>query len=405
MIRVLTGIDVGTNKISVLIAELAAEGGITVLGYGVKPCTGVRRGVVANIDVTVEALHAASSEAEKLAGVPIGPAVVNVSGVHIRGLNSHGVVPVHGGEVGPRDIQRVIDAARAVAIPADRQVLHILPQHFAVDEQADVRDPVGMAGVRLEAIIHIITAAQSCTQNLNKCCERAGLTAIDRVFGPLASASAALFPEERELGVALIEIGGGSTGIVIFHNSAVMHTAVLPVGGGHLTNDLAEGLRTPVMEAERLKINYGVATNSAIRRNQVVEITGVAGREARQIERRFLGEILEPRMEEIFALAQQELLRSGVSEHLGSGVVLVGGTALLEGAQELAEHIFNLPVRRGLPINIKNMPEELMKPMYTTAAGLLIHGASSRSSPNLLARFGSWEWLRLRLSEWAKDFL
>jgi len=404
MRNILAGLDIGSSKVCALAAEAAADSSFALLGYGVVPCTGLRKGVVVNIEATVEAIRAAADEAEKTAGVRIGAAVVGVAGAHIRGLNSHGIVAVRGGEVGARDLDRVIDAARAVAIPLDRQVLHILPQQFAVDDQEGVRDPIGMAGVRLEARIHLVTAAQSYGQNLGKCCERAGITPAAMMFEPLASADAALFPEERELGVALIDIGGGTTDIIVFHNGAVMHTAVLPIGGNHLTGDIAAGLRTPMTEAERLKINYGIATNLVVGRDEMVQVPGVGGREPRLIARRLLGEIMEPRMEEIFAMAQRELLRSGVADSLGSGVVLVGGTSLLEGTQELAERMFSLPVRRGLPINLKGMPEELMKPMYTTAAGLLLHGAAGRAGSNGLARFGRWGRLRSRVTDWVRDF-
>jgi len=404
MKNVLTAVDVGTSKVCALIAEIGPEGTIALLGHGVVPCTGLRRGVVVNIEATVEALRTAISEAEKAAGVRIGAAVVGVAGAHIRGLNSHGIVAVRGGEVGSRDVDRVIDAARAVAIPMDRQVLHVLPQQYAVDDQEGVRDPIGMAGVRLEARIHLVTAAQSYAQNLSKCCERSGITAAELMFEPLASADAALFPEERELGVALVDIGGGTTDIIVFHNGAVMHTAVLPVGGSHLTSDIAAGLRTPLSEAERLKINHGVATNVVVGRDEIILVPGVGGREPRGIARRLLGEIIEPRMEEIFTLAERELLRSGVAESLGSGVVLVGGTSLLEGTQELAERLFNLPVRRGLPINLKGMPEQLMKPMYTTAAGLLLHAAAGRGNGNGLARYGRWGRLRSRVTDWVREF-
>jgi len=359
---------------------------------------------VANIEATVEALRAAISEAQKSAGVGVGAAAVSISGAHIHGLNSHGIVAVRGGEVGPRDIQRVIEAARAVAIPLDREVLHILPQQFAVDDQERVRDPIGMAGVRLEARIHIVTATQSYSQNLKKCCERADISVLDVVFAPLASAEAVLFPEERELGVALVDIGGGTTDIVVFHNGAVMHTAVLPVGGGHLTSDIADGLRAPMSEAERLKVNHGLATNLTIRRNEMVQMPGVGGRGPREVPRQHLSEIIEPRMEEIFAMAQRELLRSGVGDSLGAGVVLVGGTSLLEGAQELAERMFNLPVRRGLPINASHMPEELMKPMYTAAAGLLLNAAGWHGNANGVAGYGRWGWLRSCVTEWIRDF-
>ncbi|HVC44592.1 MAG TPA: cell division protein FtsA [Candidatus Binataceae bacterium] len=404
MRNVLAGLDVGTSKVCVLMAEAAADGTIAVIGHGVVPCAGLRKGVVVNIEATVEAIRAAVDEAEKAAGVRMGAASVGVAGAHIRGLNSHGIVAVRGGEVGTRDVERVIDAARAVAIPLDRQVLHILPQQFAVDDQEGVRDPIGMAGVRLEARIHIVTAAQSYGQNLNKCCERAGVTPSELMFEPLASADAALFPEERELGAALIDIGGGTTDVIVFLNGAVMHTAVLPIGGNHLTGDVAAGLRTPISDAERLKISHGVATNLIVGRDEMVQVPGVGGREPRVIARRLLGEILEPRMEEIFALAQRELIRSGVADSLASGVVLVGGTSLLEGTQELAERIFNLPVRRGLPINLKGLPEELMKPMYTTAAGLLMHAGNGHAPHNGLARNGRIGWLRTRVSDWVRDF-
>jgi cell division protein FtsA len=386
------------------VGESLAEGELSILGHGVAPCTGLRKGVVVNIEATVEAIRAAIDEAEKTSGVRIGSVVTGVAGPHIRGLNSHGIVAVRGGEVGARDVDRVIDAARAVAIPLDRQVLHILPQQFAVDDQEGVREPIGMAGVRLEARIHIVTAAQSYGQNLTKCCERAGITPADMMFEPLASADAALFPEERELGVALIDIGGGTTDIVVFHGGAVMHTAVLPLGGNHLTSDVAAGLRTPISDAERLKINFGVATNLIVRRDEMVQVPGVGGREPRVIARRILGEIIEPRMEEIFSMVQRELMRSGVADSLASGVVLVGGTSLLEGTQELAERIFGLPVRRGLPINLKAMPEELMKPMFTTAAGLVLHQNGAHGVTNGMARNGRFGWLRNRLSDWVRDF-
>ena len=404
MRNVLAGLDVGTSKVCALVAEAAADGNGGLLGYGVVPCTGLRKGVVVNIEATVEAIRAAVAEAEKSSGARVGAAVVGVAGAHIRGLNSHGIVAVRGGEVSGRDVERVIDAARAVAIPLDRQVLHTLPQQFAVDDQEGVRDPVGMAGVRLEARIHIVTAAQSYSQNLNKCCERAGVTPGELMFEPLASADAALFPEERELGVALIDIGGGTTDVIVFLNGAVMHTAVLPIGGNHLTGDVAAGLRTPLSDAERLKISHGVATNLVVGRDEMVQVPGVGGREPRVIARKLLGEIIEPRMEEIFAMAQRELMRSGVVDSLASGVVMVGGTSLLEGTQELAERIFNLPVRRGLPINLRDMPEELMKPMYTTAAGLMLRAGNGRGHHNGLARNGRWGWIRTRVTDWVRDF-
>jgi cell division protein FtsA len=404
MRNLLSALDVGTSKVCALVAEGSPEGEIALLGHGVAPCTGLRKGVVVNIEATVEAIKAAVGEAEKTSGLRIGTAVVGVAGPHIRGLNSHGIVAVRGGEVGARDVERVIDAARAVAIPLDRQVLHILPQQFAVDDQEGVRDPIGMAGVRLEARIHIVTAAQSYGQNLTKCCERAGVTPAELVFEPLASSDAALFPEERELGVALLDVGGGTTDIIVFHAGAAMHTAVLPLGGNHLTSDIAAGLRTPASEAERLKLAVGAATAAVVRREEMIQVPGVGGREPRTIPRRMLSDIIEPRMEEILAMAQREIMRSGVADSLASGIVLVGGTALLEGAQELAERIFGLPVRRGLPIHLHGMPEELMKPMFTTAAGLILCQNASRGVLNGAGRIGRLGRLRSRLTDWVRDF-
>jgi cell division protein FtsA len=403
MRNLLTGLDVGTSKVCALVADASPEGEIALLGHGVAPCTGLRKGVVVNIEATVEAIRAALDEAEKTSGARVGSVVAGVAGPHIRGLNSHGIVAVRGGEVGPRDVERVIDAARAVAIPLDRQVLHILPQQFAVDDQEGVRQPVGMAGVRLEARIHIVTAAQSYGQNLSKCCERAGVTPTELLFEPLASANATLFPEERELGVALIDVGGGTTDIIVFHSGAVMHTAVLPLGGNHLTSDIAAGIRTPATEAEKLKVAWGAATGQVVRRDQMVQVAGVGGRDPKAIARKLLADIIEPRMEEIFAMAQREIMRSGVADNLASGVVLVGGTSLLEGTQELAERIFGVPVRRGLPVNLKGMPEELMKPMYTTAAGLILH-QSDRSANHNGVRPGKFGRLRSRFSDWVRDF-
>jgi cell division protein FtsA len=403
MRNLLTGLDVGTSKVCALVADASPEGEVALLGHGVAPCTGLRKGVVVNIEATVEAIRAALDEAEKTSGSRVGSVVAGVAGPHIRGLNSHGIVAVRGGEVGTRDVERVIDAARAVAIPLDRQVLHILPQQFAVDDQEGVRQPVGMAGVRLEARIHIVTAAQSYGQNLSKCCERAGVTPTELLFEPLASADATLFPEERELGVALIDIGGGTTDIIVFHSGAVMHTAVLPLGGNHLTSDIAAGIRTPATEAEKLKVAWGAATSQVVRRDQMVQVAGVGGRDPKAIARKLLADIIEPRMQEIFVLAQREIMRSGVADNLASGVVLVGGTSLLEGTQELAERIFGVPVRRGLPVNLKGMPEELMKPMYTTAAGLILYQGDSGAN-HIGVRPGKFGRLRSRFSDWVRDF-
>ncbi len=404
MRNLIAGLDVGTSKVCALIAEAADSGEIALLGYGVARSTGLRKGVVVNIEATVDSIKSAVTEAEKSSGLKFNSAVVGVAGAHVRGFNSHGIVAVRGGEVAARDVERVIEAARAVAIPLDCQILHIRPQRFSIDDQEGVREPVGMAGVRLEAHIHIVTAAQSCVQNLERCCERAGVTARALALEPLASAEAVLFPEERELGVALVDIGGGTTGIVVYHGGAVLHTAVLPIGGNHLTSDVAAGLRTPLSDAEQLKITYGVATNSVVGRDEMVRVPGVGGREPRIIPRRLLGEIIGPRMEEIFALVQRELIRSGVADSLASGLVLVGGSSLLEGTQELAERIFNAPVRRGLPLNLPSMPETMMKPMYATAAGLVLYARGGDGTGNGKDRHRRWGKLRSRMTEWMKEF-
>jgi cell division protein FtsA len=405
MRSLVAGLDVGTSKVCALIAEAAADtGDLALLGHGVAASTGLRKGVVVNIEATVESIRSAVVEAEKTSGLKLSSAVVGVAGSHVRGFNSHGIVAVRGGEVAGRDVERVIEAARAVAIPLDCQILHILPQRFSIDDQEGVREPIGMAGVRLEAHIHIVTAAQSYAQNLVRCCERAGVASRALVLEPLASADAVLYPEERELGVALVDIGGGTTGIVVYHGGAVMHTAVLPIGGNHLTGDVAAGLRTPLADAEQLKITYGVATNLVVGRDEMVRVPGVGGREPRIIARRLLGEIIEPRMEEIFALVQRELIRSGAADSLASGLVLVGGSSLLEGTQELAERAFNVPVRRGLPLNLPSMPEQMMKPMFATAAGLVLHARDRDGNGNGKDRHRRWGKIRSRMTEWMKEF-
>ena len=404
MRNIIAGLDVGTSKVCALVAEAADSGELALLGYGVAPSSGLRKGVVVNIEATVESIRNALGEAERSSGLKLNSAVVGIAGAHVRGFNSHGIVAVRGGEVAGRDVERVIEAARAVAIPLDRQILHILPQRFSIDDQEGVREPVGMAGVRLEAHIHIVTAAQSFGQNLVRCCERAGVATHELVLEPLASAEAVLFPEERELGVALVDVGGGTTGVVVYHGGAVMHTAVLPIGGNHLTGDVAAGLRTPLADAEQLKITYGVATNLVVGRDEMVRVPGVGGREPRIIARRLLGEIIEPRMEEIFALVQRELIRSGAADSLASGLVLVGGSSLLEGTQELAERVFDVPVRRGLPLNLPSMPEPLMKPMFATAAGLVLYARNGDGAGNGKDRRRRWGKIRSRVTEWMKEF-
>src|SRR5437879_3463090 len=322
------GLDVGTYKIGVIVAEVV-EGGVEVVGIGTAASRGLRKGVVVNIEKTVEAIRRAVEEAELMAACEIRSVIAGSAGSHIKGFNSHGVVAVRSREVASGDVERVVDAARAVALPTDQEVLHVLPQEFIVDDQDGIKQPVGMAGVRLEAKVHIITASVTSTQNIIKCCERSGLQVADLVLEPLAAAEAVVTPEERELGVALVDIGGGTTDIVVFHNGAVKHTAVLPIGGNHLTNDIATGLRTPFADAEKIKQRFGCALSNMVARTETIEVPSVGGRSPRILSRHILAEIIEPRVEEIFALVAREVARSGYEDILASGVVVTGGSTVL----------------------------------------------------------------------------
>ena len=372
--ELIVGLDIGTTKICVVVGELSPEG-VDVVGIGTSPSTGLRKGVVVNIEQTVQSIKKALEEAELMAGCEIRSVYAGIAGSHIKGFNSHGVIAVKGGEVGPRDIERVIDAAKAVAIPLDREVIHILPQEFIVDDQRGIADPLGMAGVRLEVRVHIVTGAVTSAQNIIRSCHRAGLDVSDIVLESLASSKAVLTGEEREIGVALVDLGGGTTDLAIFANDSIKHTAVLALGGTNLTNDIAFGLRTPMASAEKIKIKYGCALAEMVPKDEVIEVMSVGGREPRRLSRQVLAEICEPRVEEMLALVDQELIRSGMKNQIGAGVVLTGGTALIEGIQELGEQIFNLPTRIGYPDKIGGLKDVVNSPMYATAVGLLMFGA------------------------------
>ena len=372
--ELIVGLDIGTTKICVVVGELSPEG-VDVVGIGTSPSTGLRKGVVVNIEQTVQSIKKALEEAELMAGCEIRSVYAGIAGSHIKGFNSHGVIAVKGGEVGPRDIERVIDAAKAVAIPLDREVIHILPQEFIVDDQRGIADPLGMAGVRLEVRVHIVTGAVSSAQNIIRSCHRAGLDVSDIVLESLASSKAVLTGEEREIGVALVDLGGGTTDLAIFANDSIKHTAVLALGGTNLTNDIAFGLRTPMASAEKIKIKYGCALAEMVPKDEVIEVMSVGGREPRRLSRQVLAEICEPRVEEMLALVDQELIRSGMKNQIGAGVVLTGGTALIEGIQELGEQIFNLPTRIGYPDKVGGLKDVVNSPMYATAVGLLMYGA------------------------------
>jgi cell division protein FtsA len=370
----IVGLDIGTTKICTVVGE-ATPNGVDVVGIGTAPSSGLRKGVVVNIEQTVQCIKKALEEAELMAGCEIRSVYSGIAGSHIKGFNSHGVIAVKGGEVGPKDVERVIDAAKAVAIPLDREVIHILPQEFIVDEQNGIADPIGMAGVRLEVKVHIVTGAVSSAQNIIRSCHRAGLDVADIVLQSLASTESVLTAEEREIGVALVDVGGGTTDVAIFSNNSIKYTSVLALGGSNLTNDIAFGLRTPMLAAEKIKIKYGCALTDIVQRDEIIDVPSVGGREPRQVSRRVLAEICEPRVEEILALVEQDLTQSGYKNMIGAGIVLTGGTALLDGMAELGEQIFNIPTRIGYPQDVGGLKDVVMSPMYSTAVGLLMYGA------------------------------
>jgi cell division protein FtsA len=372
------GLDIGTTKICCVVGE-ASGAGVDIVGIGMHPSVGLRKGVVVNIERTVESIKRAIEEAELMAGCEISSVYAGIAGGHIKGFNSHGVIAVKNRVITPLDIERVIEAARAVAIPMDREVIHTLAQEFIVDEQDGIQDPLGMAGVRLEAKVHIVTGAVTSAQNIIRCAHSAGLDVCDIVLESLASSEAVLTSEERDLGVALIDFGGGTTDLAIFSQDSIKHTAVLALGGTNLTNDIAIGLRTPMNYAEEIKKKYGCCLSSMIDSDQTIEVESVGGRKTRSLSRQVLGEILEPRVEEIFALINREMIRSGFDDQVTSGVVITGGAAMLEGVPEVAEQIFDLPVRRGYPLGVGGLSDVINNPMFATAVGLVIYGVKQEA--------------------------
>jgi len=356
-------------------------GGIDVVGVGSAPSRGLRRGVVVNIDFTVEAIKQAVAEAEQMAGVEVASVYAGVAGGHIRGLNSRGVVAVSGRdrEVSEGDVDRVVEAARAINLPQDREIIHVLPQTFTVDDGDGVREPVGMSGVRLEVECHIVTGAITSVQNVVRSVNRAGLAVDDIVLEPLASAEAVLSPDEKELGVLLIDIGGGTTDAALFREGAIWHTAILPLGGDHITNDIAVGLRTPVGEAEELKKRHGCALTARVPAQETVDVPSVGGRKPRELSRQVLSEIIQPRVEEIFRLVARDLAKAGFEDAATAGVVVTGGTSILEGVPEVAEAVFALPVRRGMPGDVGGLSDIVRSPIHSTAVGLALYG--SRHAP------------------------
>ena len=398
--RIMVGLDIGTSKVVAIVAELGLEGEIDIVGIGSHPSKGLKKGVVVNIETTVDSIQRAIEEAELMAGCQIERVYAGIAGSHIRGLNSHGIVAIRDKEVFQADIERVIDAAQAVAIPADQKVLHVLPQEYVIDDQEGVKEPLGMSGVRLEAKVHLITCAVNAHQNIEKCIRKCGLEVEDIILEQLASGDAVLTEDEKDLGVCLVDIGGGTTDIAIFSEGAIRHTAVIPIAGDQVTNDIAMALRTPTPNAEEIKIKYACALGSLAQENETIKIPSVGDRSDRDLSRQALAEVVEPRYEELFSLVQAELRRSGFEDLVAAGIVLTGGTSKIEGAIELAEEIFHMPVSLGKPKNVAGLSDIVRNPIYSTAVGLLHYGAKQQTrgsannpkqkSDGLINQFKSW---------------
>lgn len=403
--NVVVGLDIGTHKICAVVGEHTDEGP-EVVGVGTHPSRGLRKGVVINVEATMEGIRKAVEEAEIMVGCEINTVFAGIAGGHIRGFNSHGVVAVKNKEVTDADVDRVIEAAKAVAIPLDREVLHVLPQEFAIDGQGGIQEPRGMTGVRLEASVHIVTGSVAAAQNVIKCCNRTGLNVADFVLEPLASADAVLTQEEKELGVALVDMGGGTTDIALFHGGSVKHTAVLSVGGNHLTGDIAAGLHAPLAAAEQLKQRYGCVETGLTNGNDTLEVPSVGGRNPRSVSRQVLCEIIEPRLEEVFHMVQREIAKSGYENHLVSGFVMTGGSTLLPGFIQMAERTFNLPVRQGTPVNVTGLGDVVSSPIYATGTGLLLHGLRQQDRPPIRMRNNEhlFHKVRDRMTDWFKEF-
>ncbi len=372
--NLIVGLDIGTSKVCAIVGEVAADGAIEVVGLGFHPSRGLKKGVVVNIESTVQSIQRAVEEAELMAGCQIHSAFTGIAGSHIRSLNSHGIVAIRDKEVTAGDVDRVIDAARAVAIPADQKIIHILPQEFIIDNQEGIRDPIGMSGVRLEARVHMVTGAVSAAQNIVKCVRRCGLEVDDVSLEQLASSEAVLLEDEKDLGVCLVDIGGGTTDIAIFTEGAIRHTAVIPIAGDQVTNDIAVALRTPTANAEEIKIKYACALAQLATAEETIEVPSVGDRPPRRLARQNLAEVVEPRYEELLTLIQAELRRSGFEDMIAAGMVLTGGSAKMEGLVELAEEILHMPVRLGAPQGVKGLTDVVRNPIYSTGVGLLLLG-------------------------------
>ena len=402
---IIVGLDIGTSKVCSAVGEMT-EHGVEIIGIGSHGSLGMRKGVVINIDNTVASIRKAVEEAAQMAGCEINTVFTGIAGSHIKAFNSHGVVAVKTREVTQRDLDRVLDAAKAVAIPTDQEVVHVLPQDYIIDDQDGIKDPLGMSGVRLEARVHIVTGATTAMQNVVKCCNRSGLHVADVALMPLACADAVLTDDEKDLGVALADMGSGTTDITIFHDGTVKHTAVLPIGGNHVTNDIAAGLRTPFADAERIKLRYGCAKASMVAEQVRLEVPSSAGKPQRSVSRQILCEIIEPRMDEVFQLIRKEIVKSGYEDYLGAGVVMTGGSMLLPGAVEAAEIATGVPVRLGTPRHVGGLVDVIANPIYSSAIGLVLYGVKRqersffrvREDATILSK------VKHRMSDWLSDF-
>ena len=401
--KLIVGLDIGTSKVVSIVGEVGGDGELKVVGLGSHPSRGLKKGMVVDIESTVQSIQRAVEEAERMAGCQIHSVYAGIAGSHIQSLNSHGIVAIRDREVFQHDLERVIDAARAVAIPADQKILHILPQEYVIDSQEGIKEPLGMSGVRLEAKVHLVTCAVNAAQNIEKCIRRCGLDVDDIILEQLASSYSVLTDDERELGVCIVDIGGGTTDIAIFTEGAIRHTGVIPIAGDQVTNDIAMALRTPTQYAEEIKIKYACALAQLAGADQTIRVPGVGERSSRELSRQALAEVVEPRYDELFTLVQAEIRRSGFEELLGAGIVLTGGTSRMEGAIELAEEIFHMPVRLGVPAGVQGMMDIVRNPIYATAVGLLLFGQKQQSAG--VEREGPSRGLLRKLKQWMQGNL
>ncbi|HWN29936.1 MAG TPA: cell division protein FtsA [Burkholderiales bacterium] len=397
----IVSLDIGTSKIAAIVAEMRPESGLEIIGMGSAPSRGLKKGVVVNIESTVNAIQRALEEAELMADCKIREVYTGIAGSHIKSFNSHGMVGIKDKEVTQMDVERVVETAKAVNIPTDQQILHILNQEFIIDGQEDVREPLGMSGVRLEVKVHIVTGAVSAAQNIMKCVRRCGLSVCDLILQPLASATAALSEDEKDLGVCLADIGGGTADVAVFTHGAIRHTAVIPIAGDQITNDIAMALRTPTKDAEDIKRRFGCALRQLADPHEMVEVPGVGDRGPRQLSRQTLAEVIEPRVEELYSLIQAELRRSGFEELLSSGIVITGGSSAMQGMVELGEEVFHMPVRLGMPHYLGGLAEVVRHPRFSTGVGLLLLGVQQRQRQELVKlQSGSLRQIFERMKNW-----